>query len=83
MDCPQFDNGAERLVIVDVDLLGEAPDDPACLLPSQGAVRVEHVLVQPLASDNVSTWQSRHKARGVVLDESLVLLRHLQHANWG
>jgi len=48
-NCRQFDNSAERLVVVDAVLLGEAADDPACLVASESAIGVVLVLEDPLA----------------------------------
>ena len=54
-NCRQFDNWAERLVVVDAMLQGEAVDDPACLVASESAIRVVLVLEDPLARYDVGT----------------------------
>jgi len=54
-NCRQFDNSAERLVVVDAVLLGEAADDPACLVASESAIGVVLVLEDPLARYDVGT----------------------------
>lgn len=69
----QFDNRAEYLVVVDASLLRETTDHAAGLVPSQGAVRVELVLEQPFAYDNIGTGRAGHKALDAVGDESIVL----------
>ena len=51
----QFDHLAERLVVVDAVLLGEAADDPACLVASESAIGVVLVLEDPLARYDVGT----------------------------
>ena len=45
-------------------------------MPGEGAVGVEHVFEQPLASDDVRTRWPRYKAPSVIVDQRLVLLCH-------
>jgi len=54
-NCRRFDNWAERLVVVDAVLLGEAADDSACLVASESAIGVVLVLEDPLARYDVGT----------------------------
>jgi len=54
-NCRRFDNWAERLVVVDAVLLGEAADDLACLVASESAIGVVLVLEDPLARYDVGT----------------------------
>jgi len=75
-DRGRLDDGAECLVVVNTGLLGEPADDPACLVPGEGAVGVELVLEQPLASDDVRTRRPRYEAPSAVVDQRLVLFRH-------
>jgi len=48
-------------------------DNPARLVPGEGAVGVKLVLEQPLASDNVRTRWPRDEAPSAVVDQRLVL----------
>jgi hypothetical protein len=75
-DRGRLDDRAERLVVVDAGLLGEAANNPPRLVPGYGAVGVELVLEQPLASDDVRTRWSRHKAPSTIVNQHLVLFRH-------
>ena len=54
-DGGRFDNRAERLVVVDAVLLGEAADDLACLVASESAIGVVLLLEDPLARYDVGT----------------------------
>ena len=54
-DGGRLDDGAERLVVVDAVLLGEAADDSACLVASESAIGVVLVLEDPLARYDVGT----------------------------
>lgn len=56
----QLDNRVECLVVVDTFLLGEAIDDLVRLVLGEGAVGVELMFEQPLASDNVRTRRQRY-----------------------
>ena len=72
----RLDDGAERLIVVDAVALGEAANDPASLVTSQGAIGVELVPEDPLACHHVGTWGPGNESPRVVVDESLVLLSH-------
>ena len=72
----RLDDEAQRLVVVDVVLLGEAADDLASLMTSQRVVGVELVPEDPLASDDVGAERPGDETPRVVVDESLVLLSH-------
>jgi hypothetical protein len=76
VDRGRLDDWAECLVVVDAGLLREAANNPARLVPGEGAVGVELVFEQPLASDNVHTRWPRYKARSAVVDQRLVLFCH-------
>jgi hypothetical protein len=76
VDHGRLDNKAECLIVVDAFLLGEAADNPACLVPSEGAVGLEFIFEQPCASDNVRTRRSRYEAPSTVVDQCLVLVCH-------
>ena len=75
-DRGRFDDRAERLVVVDAGLLRETTNNPTRLVPGEGAVGVELVFEQPLASDDVRTRWPRYKAPSAVVDQRLVLLCH-------
>ena len=49
----RFDNPTERLIIVNAVALSEAADHPAGLVTGEGAVGVEFMLINPLASHNI------------------------------
>lgn len=81
-DRGRLDDRAECFVVVDAFLLGEATNDPACLVPGEGAVGVELVFEQPLASDNVRTRRPGYEAPSAVVDQCLVLVRHRSTPIW-
>jgi hypothetical protein len=66
VDRDWFDHRAEGLIIVDTRSLGEAAKNPTSLVPFQGAVRIELVLENPLATDDVGANGVRDKISGVV-----------------
>jgi hypothetical protein len=72
----RFDNWTESLVVVDAVLLGEAPHNPTCLMPSKGSISIIFMLENPLAGDDIGTGWSRNQAPCTIVDESLKLLRH-------
>jgi hypothetical protein len=76
VDHGRLDNQTECLVVVDAFLLGEAADNLARLVPSEGAVGVELMFEHPRASDNVRTRRPRYKAPSIVVDQCLVLVLH-------
>ena len=65
----RLDDGPEGLVVVDAVALGEAADDSASLVASQGAIRVELMPEDPLAGDHVGDGRTGNKAPGGVVDE--------------
>jgi hypothetical protein len=72
----RLDDGAKRLVVVDAVALGEATDDLASLVTSQGAIGVEFVPENPLVGDHVGARRTGNEAPGVVVNKGLVLLSH-------
>jgi len=72
----RLEDGAEGLVVVDAMALGEAVDDSASLVASQGAIGVELMPEDPLAGDHVGVGRMGNEAPGVVVDERLVLVSH-------
>jgi hypothetical protein len=72
----RLDHRAEGLIVVDVGSLGEAAKNPASLVPFQGAVGIELVLENPLASDDVGVNGARDKISGVVGDQGSKFFFH-------
>jgi hypothetical protein len=58
-----LDNWAESLIVVDTGTLGEAAKNPTSLVPFKGVVRVEHVLEDPFASDEVGANRMRTRSQ--------------------
>lgn len=69
-------NWTEGLVEVHIGTLGEAAQDPACLVPLQGAVGEELVLEDPLARDNICLWRPPDEVPRVVLQKGAVFFLH-------
>jgi len=72
----RFDNRAESLVVVDALALGEASDNPASLVASEGPIGMELVPEDPLHGHDVGARGTRNELPGVVVDEGLVLIHH-------
>jgi hypothetical protein len=72
----RFDHRTERLVIVDAVLLGISPNNPACLVTGESAVRVRLDFEEPFACQDIGAGRSWNEAPGAVVNESLVLLSH-------
>jgi len=72
----RFNNRAEGLVIVDALALGEASDNPASLVASEGPIGMELVPEDPLPRHDVGAGGARNELPGVVVDEGLVLIHH-------
>lgn len=53
MNRARLDHWAEGLIVVGAGSLGETAKNPASLVPVQGAIRIELVLENSLASDDV------------------------------
>jgi hypothetical protein len=75
-DGRRFDHRTKRLIVVYAVLLGETANNPARLVTSETAVRVELVFEDPLAGDNVGAGWMRYKALGAVVDQRLVPIGH-------
>jgi hypothetical protein len=76
LDGRRFDHRAESLVVVDVMLLGEAADDPACLVLSKSTVGVVLMLEDPLPGDDVGTRRAWNKPPSTIVEEGLELISH-------
>jgi hypothetical protein len=61
----ELDDGAKGLVVVHSGALGEALKDPTDLVAVEGAVRGQLVAKEPLPSDHVGAWWTRHQVPGV------------------
>jgi hypothetical protein len=68
-DRDRLDHWAEGLIVVDAESLGEVAKNLASLIPFQRAVRIELVLENPLASDDVGANGARDKIPDVVGDQ--------------
>jgi hypothetical protein len=76
VDRGRLDHQAEGLILVDAKSLGEAAKNPASLVPFQGAVRIELVLENPLADDDVGANMVRDKIPGFVGDQGSKFFFH-------
>ena len=52
-DSSGFHHRTDGLIKVHTRSLGEAAEDPTCLVPLEGAIRLKFVLEDPLPSDNI------------------------------
>jgi hypothetical protein len=66
----------ESLSKVHTRSLSETTKDPMRLVPLERPIRLEFVLEDPLASDNIRPRRSRHEIPGVVCQKSTVFLFH-------
>jgi hypothetical protein len=71
-----LDHRAKSLIVVDAGPLGEAVKNLMRLVPFQGAIRVQLVLEDPFASDNVGANKMRDKITNVVGDQSIIFFFH-------
>jgi hypothetical protein len=63
-----LDHWAEGLIVVGTGSLGEAVKDPLSLVPFQRVIRVELMLENPFAGDNVGANGARDKITCVISD---------------
>jgi hypothetical protein len=75
-DCGRLDHRGECLIVVDAGSLGEAAKNPTSLVPVQGAIRIELVLKNPLAGDDVGANRTRDKISCVFGDQGSKLFFH-------
>jgi len=75
-DRRRLDDRVERLIVVDAVALSEAANNPASLVTGKRTIRVEFVLINPLASHNIRAGWSRDEMPCVVVDEGLELVHH-------
>jgi hypothetical protein len=69
-------NGAESLVIIDIETLREPAKNPMGLVPLECPVGFELVLEDPLAYDNIGVTGVRNQVPSVVGHESSVFFLH-------
>jgi hypothetical protein len=62
----ELDDGPEGLIVVNSGTLGEAPKDPTCLVAIEGAIQDQLVAKNPLVSDHIGSWWTRHQVPGLV-----------------
>jgi hypothetical protein len=74
MDGTGLHHRVEGLVIVHLETMGEAPQDPMSLVPIQGAIRLQLLLEDPFPGDNISAKEARHQVPIVVRLQGLILL---------
>jgi hypothetical protein len=75
-DSGRLDHRAEGLIVVDAGSLGEVVKNPTNLVLVQGAVRIELVLENLLACDDVGVNRTRDKIIGVAGDQGSKLFFH-------
>jgi hypothetical protein len=75
-NCSWLHHRIERLREIHTWALGEAPKNPACLVPLQCPVCMELVLENLLARHHVGMRWSRHQLPSVVLQKSSMLFLH-------
>jgi hypothetical protein len=71
-----LDHRTECFVEVDAGALGEPAHDPARLVALHGAVALQFMPEQPLATDNIGAGRPRHERSGPVRHQSPVLILH-------
>jgi hypothetical protein len=76
VDRAQLDHRAKCLIVVDTGSLGETTKDRVSLVPFQRATRVELVLQNPFAYDDVEANGARDKIPGVVGDQDIKFFFH-------
>jgi hypothetical protein len=70
----RLDDGAEGLVVVHPGALSEFPKDPTSLISIKRAIRLELVLEDPLADDNIGPRKPRNQVPCAIRQQGLVLL---------
>jgi hypothetical protein len=73
-DGGRLDDGAEDLVVVHLGALSEPPEDPTSLVAVKRAIRLELVLEDPLAGDDIGPRRPRNQVSRAVRQQGLVLL---------
>jgi hypothetical protein len=66
-DGSRLHHWTECLIEVNTGPLGETSKNPSGLVPLKGAIRLEFVLEDPLAGDNIGPRRTGHKIPCVVL----------------
>jgi hypothetical protein len=73
-DGGRFDDGAEGIIIVHPRALSQLPKDPASLVLVKRAIRLELVLEDPLAGDDIGPRRPRNQVPHAVRQHDLILL---------
>ena len=75
-DGGRLGNRTERLIVVDVVLLGEPTNDTSGFVTSQRAISTILMLEDPLATVDICTRWSGYKTPRAIVHESLVFFSH-------
>jgi hypothetical protein len=76
-DRGQFDNQTKCLIEVNTLLLRETAKHPACFIAAERAIRLQLLVKDPLAGDDVGVpRRRRNEIPSVVAEDSMILLRH-------
>jgi hypothetical protein len=76
LDGGRLDDGTEGLVVVHPGALSEAQKDLMILVPIKRAIRLELVLEDPLAGDDIGPRRSRNQDSCAVGQQGLIHLLH-------
>jgi hypothetical protein len=76
MNGGRLDNRAECLIIVDAWTLRVSTNHPASFVSSKSSVRVKFVPKDPFIGDHICMRRVRNERPGVVVEKSLVFVRH-------
>ena len=79
---PWFDNRGEGVGEVDAGALTKAANHPAGLMTVKCAVRMELVLEDPLAGDDIGVARARNKLPRLVALQGIELLPHGREPQW-
>jgi hypothetical protein len=76
-DSGRLDDGAESLVVVHPRALSQAPKDPTSLVSIKRVIRLELVLEDSLAGDDIGLRKLRNQVSCAVRQQGLVLLHSM------
>jgi hypothetical protein len=66
----------EGLIVVHPRVVSEPPEDSMSLVPVKRAIRLKHVLEDPLIGDDISPRRPRNQVPCAVRQQGLILLLH-------
>jgi hypothetical protein len=72
----RLDDRAKCLIVVHPRALSEPPEDPTSLVPVKRAIRLQLVLEDPPAGDDIGPRRLKNQVLCVVRQQGLVLLPH-------